>query len=168
MNESGLIKENTGKLKNLSPYFLFVIMAAVFFASGIFLKINNAYSFGAVFLLFLSLVPRLKFISFFSLVFFSYAIWEVKVLSLANIFLFSLGFVSSYIYGLQLSVSRGKEANPVLSYGAGLLLAAPYALFSVLSYKAFSSSLVVSPLGIMLVIFIIIFFRLQYYVWKGK
>lgn len=168
MDESGLAKENSVKMQNIYFYVLFVIMAIIFLASGTYLKINIVYSAGAIVLLILSLAFRLRFISFFSLLLFSYAIWEVKMISLGNILLFSLGFVSSYMHTLQFSVSQGKEANPFFSYGAGLLLAMPYVLFSALQYKTFSSSLIVSPLGVMLIVFIIIFFRAQYYIWKGK
>jgi len=168
MEEKALPKENSVIWQFLPQYVLFGIMAAVFLASGIFLKVNIAYSLLAIGLAILGLAVCLRPISFFSLLPFSYALWEVKTVSLDNIFLLALGFIASFIFVLQFSASQGKEANPLLSYGAGLLLAGPYILFSALQYQAFSSSLIISPLGVMLIVFIIIFFRLQYFIWKGK
>lgn len=168
MGENSFIKVSSKKWQTLPQYVLFGIMTAAFLSSGIFLKVNIAYSLLVVCLAALGLVARFQPVSFLSLLPFSYALWEVKAVSLENIFLLSLGFVASYIFMLQFSASQGKEANPFFSYGAGLLLAAPYILFSSLQYKAFSSGLIVSPLGIMLIVFFIIFFRFQYLIWKGK
>ncbi len=168
MEENNPTKTNPEKSRNLLYYLLFSAIAIVFFVSGIILKINIVYTFAAVGLLVSWLFFCFRFLSILSLALFSCALWEVKTISLENIFLLSLGFIASYLYLLQFAVSRGKEANPLLSFGAGLLVAAPYIFFSALQYKAFASSLVISPLGIMLIVFIIIFLRLQCFIWKGK
>lgn len=168
MEENNLIKASSDKPQNALYYFLFGAAAVVFFVSGIFLKINIIYIFASFGLLALGLFFHSQFLCVISLFSFSCALWEVKTVSLENVFLLSSGFIASYLYILQFGVSRGKEVNPIYSFGAGFLLAVIFIFLSALQYKALFSSLVISPLGIMLIVFIIVFFRLQYFIWKGK
>lgn len=147
---------------------LFVMACFAFLLSGIFLNMSLTVLLLIVALLLAALFLGISLLSFSALLPFFYILRDMKTVPIENMFLFIIGFLSSFIFLFQLSASRGKEINPMPVLGAGAAFSIFYALFSAMKYETFSSLFIISPFGILLIVLIIIFFRIQYYIWKGK
>lgn len=150
------------------PVVSFGIAGFIFLLAGLALKLNPIYCLAVLAVLAIGLFFKQSILSFLALLPFSYLLWKMEAVPMENTFLFALGFIPSFVFLIQLSASRGKEINPIPSLAAGAAVALFFVLFSAMKYEAFSSLFVVSPFGILLIISIIIFFRIQYLVWKGR
>lgn len=150
------------------PYAMFVAAGLIFFATGFFLKISLIYCLVIIGVLLLGLFLHQPIFCFLALLPFSYSLWGMKAVSGGDVLLFSLGFVSAFVFLMQLGVSGAREMSPLVAAISGIIFALFYILFSAMNYETFSSLFLVSPFGILLIVTIIVFFRFQYFVWKGK
>ncbi len=151
---------------SLRPSVLFLSAAGVFMGTALILKVKLIYLILALAILIIADRTKTKSLGYLSLIPFAFSVWKINTLAPADISLFVIGFVCTFIFLMQFFLSGRKETNPAVPIISGIVFIFFYYLFSMLSFRLFSSLLIVSPFGVLFVLLIVVFLRIQYFLWK--
>lgn len=148
---------------------LFLISLGIFSLVALFLKINLFYLLGVVLFLVLEKFSNFRFLAFLSLIPFSLALSQIKSLSFSNFFLFSFGFLFPFLFSFQVSLSKKEKRDFLfLSLISSLFLFFFFHLFLKINFGALSLLSSVCLGGALILILILVFFKIQYFLWKKE
>ncbi len=150
---------------------LFLISLGIFSLVALFLKINLFYLLGVVLFLVLGKFSNFRFLAFLSLIPFSLSLFQIKSISfdIDNLFLFFFGFLFQFLFSFLISLSKKEKIDFLfLSLISCLFLFFFFYLFLKINFGALSLLSSICFWGVLILILILVFFKIQYLLWKKE